>query len=142
MKSNKTKEAKQGEVKPTAAELAILQVIWELGSATVREVNETMNAKQPQGYTTTLKQMQIMREKGLLERDESTGAHIYRAGEAKQKMQQRIVGDLIDKAFGGSWASMMMQAVSSKCASRQELAEIKRMIESFEQENEKQDEPS
>ena len=120
--------------RPTDAELAILQVLWERGESTVREVHEALKDVQGSGYTTVLKLMQIMTEKGLVERDESNRAHVYRARATQQKTQRQLVSDLLDKAFGGSPARLAMQALSSKKSSPEELAELRKLLETLEPE--------
>ena len=113
--------------KPTDAELSILQVLWRLGSATVKEVKESL---WPQtGYTTALKFLQIMTEKGLVQRDESLRAHVYCATLSKEATQQQLVSGLLKKAFNGSAAKLVMQALNSRKASPKELAEIRDLIE-------------
>ena len=118
--------------RPTGAELAILQVLWEHGPAPVRQVHESIAGRagdHATGYTTTLKLMQIMAEKGLVSRDESARTHIYAARLPQQHTQRQLVGDLISKAFGGSAAKLVMHALSTHQASKEELAEIRRLIE-------------
>ncbi len=118
--------------RPTRSELAILQVLWEQGPATVRQVHEvleTTRGEKGTGYTTTLKLMQIMAEKGLVTRDESSRTHVYAARMPQQQTQRQLVGDLIAKAFGGSAAKLVMHALSTHPASKEELAEIRRLIE-------------
>lgn len=117
--------------RPTASELAILQVLWEQGPATVRQVHEAVAAQagdKATGYTTTLKLMQIMAEKGHVTRDESARTHVYSARVPQQQAQKQLVGDLITKAFGGSAAKLVMHALSTHPASKEELAEIRRLI--------------
>jgi predicted transcriptional regulator len=115
--------------RPTGAELAILQVLWEQGPATVRQVHEALAGDRVTGYTTTLKLMQIMAEKGLVSRDETSRTHVYAARLPQQHTQRQLVGDLITKAFGGSAARLVMHALSTHPASKEELAEIRRLIE-------------
>src|SRR5436305_14973243 len=110
---------------PTAAELDILAVLWRLGTATVREVHDELG--KDRGYTTTLKQMQLMTEKGLLIRSERFGAHVYEPGIPKEQTQKQIAGDLLKRAFLGSAKSLVMGALAAKPASREELAEIHEM---------------
>lgn len=117
-------------VKPTETELGILQVLWRNGPSTVRRVHEELGAET--GYTTILKLMQIMAEKGLLERDTGERTHIYHAAVSEDQTKRRIVRDLVDKAFRGSSKDMIMQALSAKAASKEDLAEIRRMIEKME----------
>lgn len=119
--------------KPTAAELDILNVLWRLGPATVREVHTELSRRQPAGYTTVLKLMQIMAEKGLVARDERERAHVYRAVKKREETQGQIVGDLLDRVFGGSAAQMVMRALSHRRASAEEIAEIRRMLDKLEQ---------
>jgi predicted transcriptional regulator len=114
---------------PTAAELDILAVLWSLAAATVREVHEELG--KDNGYTTTLKQMQLMTEKGLLIRGERFGSHVYQASVPKEQTQRQIAGDLMKRAFGGSAASLVMGALSAQPASHRELAEIRRMLAVF-----------
>lgn len=114
-------------VLPTAAELDILAVLWELGLATVREVHEGLG--KDNGYTTTLKQMQLMTEKGLLMRSERFGSHVYEANVPKEQTQQQIAGDLLKRAFGGSARSLVMGALSAQPVSTEELNEIRSMLD-------------
>lgn len=115
--------------RPTDGELAILRVLWERGSSTVREVNEALNQDQTTGYTTTLKLMQIMTEKGLVVRDESERRHIYTANVAEEQTQRQLVGDLMDRAFGGSARKLVMQALAAKKVSGRELGKIKKILD-------------
>src|SRR5215468_4969501 len=114
---------------PTGAELDILAVVWKLGVVTVREVHDELG--KDSGYTTTLKQMQLMTEKGLLTRTERFGSHVYEASVPKEKTQQQIAGDLLTRAFGGSARSLVMGALTAKPASREELDEIREMLARF-----------
>ncbi|HXB67759.1 MAG TPA: BlaI/MecI/CopY family transcriptional regulator [Candidatus Acidoferrales bacterium] len=114
---------------PTAAELDILAVLWRLGTATVREVHDALG--KDNGYTTTLKQMQLMTEKGLLIRGERFGSHVYDASVPKEQTQQQIAGDLLKRAFGGSARSLVMGALAAQPASRDELDEIRGMLDAF-----------
>jgi predicted transcriptional regulator len=114
---------------PTGAELDILAALWRMGPSTVREVHESLN--KDSGYTTTLKQMQLMTEKGLLVRSERFRSHVYEAGFAKEQTQLQIAGDLLKRAFDGSAASLILGALSAKPASEREMAEIRRMLDQF-----------
>ena len=114
---------------PTAAELDILAVLWRLGTATVREVHDALG--KDNGYTTTLKQMQLMTEKGLIIRGERFGSHVYEASVPKEQTQQQIAGDLLKRAFGGSARSLVLGALAAQPASRKELAEIRAMLDAF-----------
>ena len=115
--------------KPTDAELAILNVLWRVGPATVRQVHESLPESVRRGYTTTLKLMQIMSEKGVVERDESRRSHVYSAVAGEREMKDRLVSDLVDKAFGGSAAKLAMRALAHKPASRRELDEVRRLLD-------------
>jgi BlaI family transcriptional regulator, penicillinase repressor len=121
--------------RPTDAELAILRVLWESGPSTVRHVHEVLNRVHESGYTTVLKTMQIMTEKGLVIRDESERAHVYSAAESEETTQRSLVGDLLTRAFAGSTSQLVMQALSSKRTSQQELNEIRRMLDQLEKES-------
>jgi BlaI family transcriptional regulator, penicillinase repressor len=114
---------------PTAAELDILAVLWRLGAATVREVHEALG--KDNGYTTTLKQMQLMMEKGLLIRSERFRSHVYEAGIPKEQTQQQVAGDLLKRAFDGSAKSLVLGALSAQPASREELADLRKMLDEF-----------
>ncbi len=113
--------------KPTDAELAILQVLWRTGPATVKEVQEKLG--EATGYTTVLKFLQIMTEKGLVRRNESQRAHVYETTRTENETQRQLVTGLLKKAFGGSTSKLVMQALASKKASPRELAEIRQLIE-------------
>jgi len=115
---------------PTDAELDILNALWRLGPATVREVHEALG--KDSGYTTTLKQMQLMTDKGLLKRSERFRSHVYEAAEPKEQTQKQIAGDLLKRAFDGSATSMLLGALSAQRASDTELKEIRRMLDQFE----------
>ena len=117
--------------RPTDAELAILRVLWEHGPTTVRQVHEAMAGDRDTGYTTTLKLMQIMAEKGLVTRDESSRTHVYEARVSRDRTQRQLVNDLIDRAFGGSAAALVLQALSAQPTSEQELGEIRRLIDEY-----------
>ena len=118
--------------RPTDAELAILRVLWSRGPSTVRQVHEALSRDRETGYTTVLKLMQIMTEKGLVERDESERTHVYQARFTQEATQQRLVSDLLDKAFGGSASQLVMRALAAKPASADELAEIRRLLDELE----------
>jgi predicted transcriptional regulator len=115
--------------RPTDAELSILRVLWARGPSTVREVAAELNRDRPTGYTTVLKLMQIMTEKGLLLRDESNRTHVYRTRLSEEKTLRQIMQDLLHRAFGGSAQKLVMQALAAKKASRQELDEIQKLID-------------
>jgi len=119
-------------VRPTDAELAILRVLWAQGPSTVRQVQEALNGQRPTGYTTVLKFLQIMFDKGLVARDESQRTHVYRARFSEDRMQRRLVRDLVERAFGGSAEALVMHALSVKKTSPDELAQIRRMLDEME----------
>src|SRR3954462_6955467 len=110
---------------PTDAELAILAVLWRLGPSTVRAVHDALHPSQGTGYTTVLKLMQLMAQKGLVLRDESQRSHVYRAARAEVLTQKRLVGDLMERAFAGSAAQLVQRALSVKRSSPEELQEIR-----------------
>jgi BlaI family transcriptional regulator, penicillinase repressor len=118
--------------RPTDAELEILNVLWQRGPSTVREVYEVLLESKDIGYTTILKLMQIMSEKGLVSRDETDRSHVYEAERAQDETQRQLLSDLLDRAFNGSPTKLVMQALSSKKASKEELAEIRRMLDELE----------
>jgi len=118
--------------RPTDAELAILRVLWERGASTVRDVHDELNRHTPTGYTTVLKLLQIMTDKGLVVRDESQRAHIYEARYSEQKTQRQLLTDLADRAFGGSSAKLVMQALSGRKATPEELDEIRDLLKRLE----------
>ena len=115
--------------KPTESELEILQILWEKGACTVRDVHEVLEKNKNAGYTTTLKLMQIMLEKGLVERDASSKTHIYKAVASQQKTEQHLVNKMIDNVFNGSAARLVMQALGNHQASKDELDAIKKYLE-------------
>src|SRR5262249_45326608 len=116
---------------PSDAELDILNALWRLGPATVREVHEALG--KDSGYTTTLKQMQLMTEKGLLKRSERFRSHVYEAAEPKEQTQKQIAADLLKRAFGGSAKSLLLGALSAQRVTDAELREIRRMLAQFEE---------
>ena len=118
-------------IKPTESELEILQVLWKKGLATVREVHEELAALKDAGYTTTLKLMQIMHEKGLVKRDDSMRTHIYQAAVSKEKTQKHLLGKMIDSLFGGSHTQLVIQALGEHKATEEELEKIQQMIDSL-----------
>jgi BlaI family penicillinase repressor len=125
--------------RPTDAELAILRVLWDRGPSTVRQVHEVLGRERAAAYTTALKLLQIMMEKGLVERDERDRTHVYRARLSEEQTQLQLVRDLVDRAFGGSATKLVMQALASRRASPDELREIRRAIDSARQEKEARD---
>ncbi len=115
-------------IKPTESELEILQVLWEKNIASVREVHEELLKTKDAGYTTTLKLMQIMNEKGLVKRDDSVKTHIYQAAVSREKTQKHLLGKMINTLFGGSTTQLVMQALGNHQASADELDEIQKLI--------------
>lgn len=121
--------AATNNLKPTESELEILQILWEKGDCTVRDVHEILEKNKDAGYTTTLKLMQIMLEKGLVARDASSKTHIYRAILNQEKTQQHLVDKMIDNVFNGSAARMVMQALGNHTASKEEIDSIKKYLD-------------
>jgi predicted transcriptional regulator len=117
---------------PTDAEVSILSVLWDKGPCTVRQVHEAIDRDKPTGYTSTLKLMQLMTEKGLVVRDESARTHIYRAAAPQTQTQQRLVNDLLERAFGGSAEQLVMRALSAKKVTPVELAKIREILDKLE----------
>ena len=115
-------------IKPTESELEILQVLWEKDKASVREVHEELLVSKDVGYTTTLKLMQIMHEKGLVKRDDSFKTHIYQASVSKERTQKHLLGKMINNLFGGSPAELVLQALGNHKASQAELEEIQQLL--------------
>jgi len=118
-------------IKPTESELEILQVIWERGAVSVRDVHEELAKVKDVGYTTTLKLMQIMHEKGLVKRDDTFKTHIYQSATSKEKTQKHLVGKMIDSLFGGSPTDLVMQALGNHKASPEELEEIQQLLDNL-----------
>jgi BlaI family transcriptional regulator, penicillinase repressor len=114
--------------KPTDSELVILRVLWTHGPSTVRQVHDILSAERTFAYTTSLKTMQIMLEKGLVTREDVARQHVYRAHYREQETQRRLVGDLLDRAFGGSVGKLVVQALASRRASAADLREIRRLL--------------
>jgi BlaI family transcriptional regulator, penicillinase repressor len=115
--------------KPTDLELSILRVLWDRGPSTVRHVQEVLNQARPTGYTTVLKMLQIMTEKGLVRRDESARTHVYESRLTEGETQRQLVTDLLDRAFGGSAAKLVMHALASTRSTPDELREIRALLD-------------
>ena len=113
---------------PTNAELAILRVLWRSGPSTVREVHERLDRRDV-GYTTVLKLLQIMADKGLVRRDESARSHVYEAAFAEREVKRRLVSDLVDRAFEGSALGLVMHALESRPATAEELQQIRTLLD-------------
>jgi BlaI family transcriptional regulator, penicillinase repressor len=124
--------AKTQPPKPTSAELEILHVLWDCGPSTVREIHEVLAAKRPAGYTTVLKLLQIMTAKGMVTRDEESRAHVYEAVQPARNTKSQIVGDLLQRVFSGSASQLMMHALAGKRTSREEIDEIRRLLDEYE----------
>lgn len=118
--------------RPTDAELEILNVLWSRGPSTVRDVYDVIAERKPTQYTTVLKLLQIMAEKGLVRRDEQQRAHIYEAARPREWTQQQLAGDLLRRAFNGNARSLMLGALSAKKATREELSELRRLLDDYE----------
>ena len=118
--------------RPTDAELSILRVLWQRGPSTVRDVQQVLSATQGSGYTTVLKLLQIMTEKGIVVRDETQRAHVYAAKHSERRTQRQLLGDLVDRAFGGSSAKLVLHALSERAASSQELRDIRALLDQIE----------
>ena len=119
-------------LRPTDAELEILTVLWSRGPSTVRDVHEAIAGRKPTQYTTVLKMLQIMAEKGLVRRDEKQRAHIYQAAQPREWTQRQLAGDLLQRAFNGSAGSLLLGALSAQKASKEELAELRRLLDEYE----------
>jgi len=118
--------------RPTDAELEILAVLWNRGPSTVRDVHAAISRRKPAQYSTVLKFLQIMAEKGLVRRDEEQRAHIYQAARPREWTQRQLAGDLLQRGFNGSAKSLMMGALSARKASKEELAEMRRLLDEYE----------
>lgn len=124
--------ARKQIVRPTKLELSILKVLWEAGPRSVREIQKILDDTKPTGYTTVLKMLQIMTEKGLVERDESVRPQIYRARYSQEQTQRHLVSDLVQRAFGGSVKALVMQALASRKSSAKELDAIEKLLDQIE----------
>ena len=120
--------------RPTEAELGILRILWERGASTVRDIHRVLNENKTTGYTTALKLLQIMTEKGLVERDESVRPQIYRARYSQEHTQRQLLRDLLHRAFGGSVRTLVMQALAANKSTQEELQAIEKLLDKFEKE--------
>ena len=121
----------RAQPRPTDAELAILRVLWERGASTVRQVHEALAGTRETGYTTTLKLMQIMAEKGLVERNETARTHVYSPVAGQEQTERQLVQDLVDRAFGGSAAQLVLRALGAEGTTDAELTEIRKLIDEY-----------
>ena len=124
--------AKTRPNQPTEVELQMLRILWELGPSPVREIHARLNADKGTNYSTTVKMLSVMLDKGLVKRDEKASPHVYRAALSREKAGQRMLGDLIDKIYDGAAMSLVLQALSSAAATKEELAEVRRMLDEME----------
>lgn len=120
---------------PTEVELQILGILWELGPSPVREIHRRLEAIKGTNYSTTVKMLAVMLEKGLLKRDEMIRPHVYRTAESRMRTQKRMLSTLIDRVFGGSAMTLVLQALSSRAASKSELEEVRRLIDRLEEQS-------
>jgi predicted transcriptional regulator len=120
--------------RPTEGELGILRVLWEGGPRSVRDIQRILNESRPTGYTTVLKLMQIMTDKGLVERDETQRPQIYRARYSQEQTQRQLLRDLLDRAFGGSVKELVLQALATKRSSPEELEAMEKLLDRIEEE--------
>jgi BlaI family penicillinase repressor len=127
--------------RPTDAELEILTVLWSRGPGTVRDVHEAIHRRKPTQYTTVLKTLQIMAEKGLVRRNEKQRAHIYEPSQPREWTQRQLAGDLLQRAFGGSAKSLILGALSARKASREELAEVRKLLDDYEKDDYRKEKP-
>jgi len=118
--------------KPTASELEILRVLWSRGPSTVREVHESLSEKKSLGYTTVLKLLQIMTTKGTVRRNETQRAHVYEAGLPAEQTKRQLAGDMLQRVFEGSASQLMMHALAGSKSSREEIEELRRMLDEYE----------
>ena len=117
--------------RPTDAELEILTVLWSIGPATVRAVYEVIIQRRPAQYSTVLKFMQIMAEKGLVRRDETERAHVYEAARSRERTQRQLAGDLLERAFSGSAKALLIGALSARKATKEELTEMRKLLDEY-----------
>ena len=119
--------------KPTGAELNILHVLWAKGPQSVRDVQQELNRTKPTGYTSVLKLLQIMTTKGLVRRNEDQRAHVYEAQHPAEEMKRQLAGDVLRKVFGGSASELMMHALKGRPTSKQELDDLRRLLDEYEE---------
>jgi predicted transcriptional regulator len=124
--------ARKANQKPTSSELEILRVLWTRGPSTVREVHDALNKTKRTGYTTVLKMLQIMTEKGSVRRNEDERAHVYEACEPAEKTKERLAGDVLQRVFEGSASELMMHALEGRKTTHEEIEELRRMLDEYE----------
>ncbi len=124
--------AKTRAIQPTEVELQMLRILWELGPSPVREIHAKLNAEKGTNYSTTVKMLSVMLEKGLVKRDENASPHIYRAGVSRKSTGKRMVRDLVDKVYDGAAMSLVLHALKTTKASPEELAEVRRLLDEME----------
>lgn len=127
-----TRNTEEHQQKPTASELEILRVLWARGPSTVREVHDALREKKAIGYTSVLKFLQIMTEKGTVRRDENQRAHVYEACEPAEKTKRALAGDVLQRVFEGSASQLMLHALAGRPTSREEIKELRRMLDEHE----------
>jgi len=118
--------------KPTVSELEILHILWSRGPSTVREVHEALSKKKQMGYTSVLKLMQIMTEKGSVRRNEDQRAHVYEANHAAEKTKRQLAGDVLQRVFDGSASQLMMHALAGRKGTREEIEELRQLLDEYE----------
>ena len=124
--------AKTRAIQPTEVELQILRILWALGPSPVREIHSRLNAEKGTNYSTTVKMLSVMLEKGLVKRDEQASPHIYRPALTREKAGKRMLNDLIEKVYDGAAMNLVLQALSSTAATTEELAEVRRLLDQME----------
>ncbi|MFT4556813.1 MAG: BlaI family penicillinase repressor [Planctomycetaceae bacterium] len=124
--------AKARPVQPTEVELQMLRILWDLGPSPVREIHARLNAEKGTNYSTTVKMLSVMLEKGLVKRDVKVSPHVYRAALSREKAGKRMLGDLIEKVYDGAAMSLVLQALSSAAATKEELSEARRLLDELE----------
>ncbi len=117
--------------RPTDAELELLTVLWSIGPATVRDIYNVISRRRPAQYSTVLKFMQIMAEKGLVRRDETQRAHVYAAARSRERTQQQLAGDLLERAFSGSAKALLIGALSARKATKEELTQMRKLLDEY-----------
>lgn len=125
--------SKPNTAQPTEVELQILRILWELGPSPVREIHRKLEAAKGTNYSTTVKMLSVMLDKGLVKRDEDVSPHIYRAASSREKTGRKMLSDLVEKVYSGSTMSLVLQALSSTKATREEREELRRLLDAMEE---------